>query len=259
MYACSPSPILFQHLQIIVAVICPTLWHIPNDVPKAPMSQENSRLGGKLEQSELNIWWPRTLTMVQCWPNLFAWCAGRSEGCVVRYRNQEQLDSIACWGAQWTTRPPSDPQRHPSGRRWSDRGPRCYWITGNVRLWEYYFIFHWHSNSRNNQSESSTISFARSLYAHIRINWFCSVQLDIEVVFDYPNVTKVVHEDATHDDSYHFDCSQGGAAHRGLFGPFGLLVLADERQKEQTAIFFYVSYSRSKDQWTTRFCSDQTR
>lgn len=85
------------------------------------------------------------------------------------------------------------------------------------------------------------------------------MQLDIEVVFDYPNVTRVVHEDATHDDGYHFDCSQGGAAHRGLFGPFGLLVLADERQKEQTAIFFYISYSRSKDQWTTRFCSDQTR
>ena len=84
-----------------------------------------------------------------------------------------------------------------------------------------------------------------------------SVQLDIEVVFDYPNVTKLSLDGGQIDDGDGFDCSQGGAAHRGVFGPFGLLVLADENLQEQTAVFFYVSYLEGK--WTTRFCSDQTR
>lgn len=80
-------------------------------------------------------------------------------------------------------------------------------------------------------------------------------QLDIELVFAFPNVTNLT-MDATMDD--HFDCNQGGAAHRGLFGPFGLLVLADDDRQEQTAVFFYISYSKD-GKWKTRFCSDQTR
>jgi len=83
------------------------------------------------------------------------------------------------------------------------------------------------------------------------------VQLDIEVEFDYRNITNVTLDDGKVDDD-HFDCNQGGAAHRGLLGPFGLLVLADENLQEQTAIFFYVSYSKD-GKWRTRFCSDQTR
>ncbi|KAG0567020.1 hypothetical protein KC19_7G104500 [Ceratodon purpureus] len=83
-------------------------------------------------------------------------------------------------------------------------------------------------------------------------------QLDIEVVFDYPNITKLSLDGGQMDDGDHFDCSQGGAAHRGVFGPFGLLVLADENFQERTAVFFYVSYSK-EGKWRTRFCSDQTR
>jgi hypothetical protein len=82
------------------------------------------------------------------------------------------------------------------------------------------------------------------------------VQLDVEVVFDYPNVAKAALDG--HGESDGFDCSQGGAAHRGVFGPFGLLVLADENLQERTAVFFYVSYSED-GKWRTRFCSDQTR
>ena len=84
------------------------------------------------------------------------------------------------------------------------------------------------------------------------------MQLDIEVVFDYPNITKLSLDGGQMDDGDHFDCSQGGAAHRGVFGPFGLLVLADENFQERTAVFFYVSYSK-EGKWRTRFCSDQTR
>lgn len=81
-------------------------------------------------------------------------------------------------------------------------------------------------------------------------------QLDVEVVFDYPNVTKAALDG--HGESDGFDCSQGSAAHRGVFGPFGLLVLADETLQERTAVFFYVSYSED-GKWRTRSCSDQTR
>lgn len=84
------------------------------------------------------------------------------------------------------------------------------------------------------------------------------VQLDVEVVFDYPNVARLSVDGGQIDDGDRFDCSQGVAAHRGAFGPFGLLVLADEKLHEQTAVFFYVSYSR-EGKWRTRFCSDQTR
>lgn len=83
-------------------------------------------------------------------------------------------------------------------------------------------------------------------------------QLDIEVVFEYPNVTKLSQNGALIDDGDRFDCSQGGAAHRGTFGPFGLLVLADESLNERTAVFFYISYSK-EGKWRTRLCSDQTR
>lgn len=83
-------------------------------------------------------------------------------------------------------------------------------------------------------------------------------QLDIEVVIEYPNVTKLSQNGALIDDGDHFDCSQGGAAHRGTFGPFGLLVLADESLNERTAVFFYISYSK-EGKWRTRLCSDQTK
>jgi hypothetical protein len=79
------------------------------------------------------------------------------------------------------------------------------------------------------------------------------VQLDVEVVFDYPYVTEAALDGQGESDG--FDCSQGGAAHRGVFGPFGLLVLADENLQERTAVFFYVSYSED-GKWRTRFCSD---
>jgi beta-fructofuranosidase len=83
------------------------------------------------------------------------------------------------------------------------------------------------------------------------------VQLDVEVVFEYPDISAVtVQETAAFNN--HFDCSQGGSAHRGILGPFGLLVFTDNDFQEQTALFFYISRT-SGDQWTTTFCSDQSR
>jgi beta-fructofuranosidase len=83
------------------------------------------------------------------------------------------------------------------------------------------------------------------------------VQLDVEVVFEYPDVSNVEFTDeAKLDDA--FNGSQGGYEHRGIFGPFGLLVLTDENFQEQTALFFYIGCS-SNGQWTVRFCNDQSR
>ncbi len=79
----------------------------------------------------------------------------------------------------------------------------------------------------------------------------------MEVVFEYPDLSTVgVTDEATLNDEC--EGSQGGYAHRGIFGPFGLFVLTDENFQEQTALFFYIGCS-SNGQWTVRFCNDQSR
>ncbi|CAM6077766.1 unnamed protein product [Sphagnum tenellum] len=86
-----------------------------------------------------------------------------------------------------------------------------------------------------------------------------SEQLDMEVFFDYPDVSiDGVVTDEADSMNEQFNCNQGGSAHRGVFGPFGLLVLTDENFKEQTAVFFYISHS-GNGQWITRVCNDETR
>ncbi|XP_064965529.1 beta-fructofuranosidase 1-like [Musa acuminata AAA Group] len=56
-----------------------------------------------------------------------------------------------------------------------------------------------------------------------------------------------------------YNCSTSrGAAQRGVIGPFGLLVLADEDLSEQTAVYFYVA--RATDgSLSTHFCHDELR
>lgn len=52
--------------------------------------------------------------------------------------------------------------------------------------------------------------------------------------------------------------SAGGAVSRGVLGPFGFLVLADESLAELTAVYFYIGKGidgRAK----THFCADQLR
>lgn len=55
-----------------------------------------------------------------------------------------------------------------------------------------------------------------------------------------------------------YSCSSGGSASRGLHGPFGLLVLADQERSEQTAVYFYLG--RGADgRMATHFCQDELR
>lgn len=69
-------------------------------------------------------------------------------------------------------------------------------------------------------------------------------QLDIEVTFAYPNISKVNIEEYGHPNEP-FDCGNGGPAQRGRYGPFGLLVLTDDAFQEQIAVFFYISGHQS--------------
>lgn len=79
-------------------------------------------------------------------------------------------------------------------------------------------------------------------------------------MLDYPDIRDTIEHGALIQETDEFDCEFGpGAAHRGLFGPFGLLVLADDNLTEQTALFFFISYSRDSGTWTTKFCADQSR
>ncbi|XP_066348594.1 beta-fructofuranosidase 1-like isoform X2 [Miscanthus floridulus] len=82
-----------------------------------------------------------------------------------------------------------------------------------------------------------------------------ATQLDIEAVFevDASAVEGVTEADVT------FNCStSAGAAGRGLLGPFGLLVLADEDLSEQTAVYFYL-VKGTDGSLQTFFCQDELR
>lgn len=52
-------------------------------------------------------------------------------------------------------------------------------------------------------------------------------------------------------------CRQKNASVDGVFGPFGLLVLASEDLKEQTAVFFRIFERKNKH--VVLMCSDQSR
>ncbi|VAI52857.1 unnamed protein product [Triticum turgidum subsp. durum] len=86
-----------------------------------------------------------------------------------------------------------------------------------------------------------------------------ATQLDIEATFRLDPLDIAVANEA--DVGYNCSTS-GGAAGRGMLGPFGLLVLADARRHggdaERTAVYFYVA--RGLDGGLhTHFCHDETR
>lgn len=97
------------------------------------------------------------------------------------------------------------------------------------------------------------------LYLHFDIRSRpCTLQLDIEVAFKIPDVKQGATPPELLAESGPYVCSQKGASITGMYGPFGLLVLATDDLKEQTAVYFYFVYSK-KDGWKTLVCSDQSR
>lgn len=85
-------------------------------------------------------------------------------------------------------------------------------------------------------------------------DWFlCTQQLDINIEMEFPYAENITEADAA------YNCTTGsGAADRGVLGPFGLLIFADDKLEEQTAVFFYVAKSSNGD-FKTHFCHDGSR
>ena len=80
-------------------------------------------------------------------------------------------------------------------------------------------------------------------------------QLDIVATFEIDNEALR----STGEDSADYKCStSGGAGSRGIFGTFGILVLADELLSELTPIYFYISKGPNGNA-ITHFCADQSR
>ncbi|KAG8381496.1 hypothetical protein BUALT_Bualt06G0127900 [Buddleja alternifolia] len=56
-----------------------------------------------------------------------------------------------------------------------------------------------------------------------------------------------------------YDCPiSGGAANRGILGPFGIVVLADESLSELTPVYFYIAKG-TNGKVETHFCADELR
>ncbi|XP_074557791.1 beta-fructofuranosidase 1-like [Curcuma longa] len=82
-----------------------------------------------------------------------------------------------------------------------------------------------------------------------------ATQLDIiaEFALNYSSSANATEADVE------YNCStSGGAASRGMLGPFGFLVLADQNRSEQTAVYFYVA-RRADGSISTHFCQDELR
>lgn len=81
------------------------------------------------------------------------------------------------------------------------------------------------------------------------------MQFDIEASFEVDRVTLegIIEADVG------YNCStSGGAASRGILGPFGVVVIADQTLSELTPVYFYIS--RGADgRAEAHFCADQTR
>ncbi|KAG8375681.1 hypothetical protein BUALT_Bualt10G0125700 [Buddleja alternifolia] len=82
------------------------------------------------------------------------------------------------------------------------------------------------------------------------------LQADIEVSFDLPDLNGVELIDERLLDPQLL-CREKNASINGVFGPFGLLVLASKDLTEQTAIFFRIFKRHEK--YVVLMCSDQSR
>ncbi|KAH6804163.1 Glycosyl hydrolases family 32 protein [Perilla frutescens var. frutescens] len=82
-----------------------------------------------------------------------------------------------------------------------------------------------------------------------------SSQFDLVASFELDE--EEVKEDEEGEKSY--DCTtSGGAANRGILGPFGIVVFADERLSELTPIYFYIAKG-PHGKTLTHFCADELR
>ncbi|KAK3040076.1 hypothetical protein RJ639_027802 [Escallonia herrerae] len=82
-----------------------------------------------------------------------------------------------------------------------------------------------------------------------------ATQLDITVTFEVNEAAL----GATVEADVGYNCTtSGGAAGRGILGPFGILVLADESISELTPVYFYIAKGTDGSA-STYFCADESR
>ncbi|OAY75441.1 Beta-fructofuranosidase 1 [Ananas comosus] len=106
---------------------------------------------------------------------------------------------------------------------------------------------------RMNRTDFSGITIDTGSF--FRLNIQKATQLDIVAEFEIPKEAL----EAVNEADIGYNCStSGGAAGRGALGPFGLLVLADKKLTEQTAVYFYVS-RKADGGLKTHFCQDEVR
>ncbi|KAK8618751.1 hypothetical protein V6N13_132732 [Hibiscus sabdariffa] len=90
----------------------------------------------------------------------------------------------------------------------------------------------------------------------IEVSGITAAQADVDVSFEIADLEKaeVLKPSWTNPQLL---CSQKGASVKGRLGPFGLLVLASDGLKENTAVFFRIFKSHNK--YVVLMCSDQSR
>ncbi|KAL1816339.1 hypothetical protein DCAR_0520725 [Daucus carota subsp. sativus] len=86
------------------------------------------------------------------------------------------------------------------------------------------------------------------------LNIGSATQLDIVATFEIDEEALQSTVEANED----YNCSSSGGASRGVLGPFGILVLADEPLSELTPVYFYISKGTDGIA-KTHFCADQSR
>ena len=82
--------------------------------------------------------------------------------------------------------------------------------------------------------------------------------MDIEAVFQVQAGAAAAGSVAAGAEAPYNCSASAGAAGRGLLGPFGLLVLADDGLSEQTAVYFYL-VKGADGKLSTHFCQDAFR
>ncbi|KAK8948069.1 Acid beta-fructofuranosidase [Platanthera guangdongensis] len=106
---------------------------------------------------------------------------------------------------------------------------------------------------RTRSYQFSSVSLSPGSIVPLNIPVMAQIDIEAEFQVEHAAVESALGADVG------YNCStSGGAAARGMLGPFGLLVLADKELREQTATYFYIS--RAADYvLQTHFCQDESR
>ncbi|GLJ16803.1 hypothetical protein SUGI_0289520 [Cryptomeria japonica] len=91
----------------------------------------------------------------------------------------------------------------------------------------------------------------------VEIYGVTSAQVDVEVLFDLQRMKIAEFEEMDANATARELCSNIGVSHKGVVGPFGLLVLASNDLTQYTAVFYHIISHQTK--LKLLMCSDQRR